>query len=56
MPLINHDHQTVCVPPFIWQDLTDIFDIVRCDVESAQPLRGVDGKCIPTPPGIARFG
>ncbi|XP_071805810.1 long-chain fatty acid transport protein 2-like [Asterias amurensis] len=33
------------------RDLTHIFDIVRCDVESAQPLRGVDGKCIPTPPG-----
>ncbi|XP_022106766.1 very long-chain acyl-CoA synthetase-like [Acanthaster planci] len=35
----------------ILRALTDSFVIVECDIETAQPLRGPDGKCILMPPG-----
>ncbi|XP_022110807.1 very long-chain acyl-CoA synthetase-like [Acanthaster planci] len=35
----------------LFRALTDIIVLVQCDIETARPLRGPDGKCILTPPG-----
>ncbi|XP_038072181.1 very long-chain acyl-CoA synthetase-like [Patiria miniata] len=35
----------------IFRALTDFIVIVQCDLETAQPFRGPDGKCVPMPPG-----